>query len=575
MVDRAHEPSKGREVGVFCRSIVLAALGLMLSVVAGCAREPLIPDREPPSIPIDDLAQLDNRHEDIPHVDSASWVDVYFPQLAFNGYTLDLYKRRVPVLLDMNGRIVHSWPAVRAIGRVRLDDRGRLYVIGIDNRIKEYDWDGTLTWWYDFPDDEHLPHHDVVQLPKRHYLVLGRSNTARADYLIEVDRRGEVVWSWWAPDHLEEAFPGWDREAWDATHVNSINVLPENRWYDEGDERFRPGNILMSARNLNALLIIDRETGRIVWTHTDGLDYQHEAIMIPPVWLGQGNILFFNNRYHAGDGVRSSTVELIDPRTGENVWSYEGRYFFSSTAGASQPLPNGNVLISSSQGGRVFEVRPDGQVVWQLVAPSLPMRAERYPIDHCPQFGQLPHFVPERVDPRSKRQFVSIELSKLAIPEQYDVRSVYGSRREVLRETTRCNSLVFPPYSGMLVRYGLDDARLGPGELRVRFVATLQGPEDRRPVVVLDDTVDRHDESIWREQLVAAQHYPYMDVEMCVDAQVLVADPDEMDRAITWENPLVSSPYRPTKYDRLNSAELTAEEQKLQEEQLRAIGYIQ
>ena len=56
--------------------------------------------------------------------------------------------------------------------------------------------------------------------------------------------------------------------------------LPPNRWFDAGDERFRPGNILVSARNLNAIFIIDKTSGEVVWRYSDGLDYQHEAIMV-------------------------------------------------------------------------------------------------------------------------------------------------------------------------------------------------------------------------------------------------------------------------------------------------------
>lgn len=559
------------------RTVLVSILGaITIATVTGCGGGGAPTAPPPARTPtFDDLAQLDNRHEDIPYVDSASWIDVYLPQLAYNGYTLDLYKRRVPVLMDMNGHIVHSWPSVRAIGRLRLDPDGRLYVIGIDNRIKEYDWDGKLTWWYEFPDAEHLPHHDVIQLRNRDYLILGRSNTRRADYLLEVDRQGDTVWEWWAPDHLDSAFPDWDREAWDATHINSVNELPDNRWFDAGDERFRPGNILISSRNLDALFIIDRSSGRIVWTHTEGLDYQHEALMIPPGQRGEGNIIYFNNNYHGDDGVRSSTVEVIDPRTHERLWRYEGQFFFSSTAGTAQPLANGNVLITSSQGGRVFEVRPNGQVVWQIVAPYLPMRAERYAPDYCPQLRDLPQLPTARVDPRSKRPFVSIELSKLAIPEQYEVREVQGARREILQGLSVCNTLVFPPLSGMLIQYGFDPQRLGEGSVTAHFHATLQGPDDRRPVVVVDEVLPSSDETGWRQQLVAVQQYPYMNVRMCVDATIQHADPPTAADAVVWENPQVASPYRPMHYDRLNSEDLTEQELALQKEQLRAIGYIQ
>ncbi len=39
--------------------------------------------------------------------------------------------------------------------------------------------------------------------------------------------------------------------------------------------------------------------------------------------------------------------------------------------GANQPLPNGNVLITESDFGRVFEVTRDGEIVWEFNSPHL------------------------------------------------------------------------------------------------------------------------------------------------------------------------------------------------------------
>ena len=118
------------------------------------------------------------------------------------------------------------------------------------------------------PRAEDLPHHDFAKLANGNVLVLAQEVETRSDYLQEVDRRGRVVWEWWPRDHLDEHFPDRDRRYPDPTHTNSVFELPENRWFDAGDDRFRPGNILVSARNLNAIFIIERSTGEIVWTHT-------------------------------------------------------------------------------------------------------------------------------------------------------------------------------------------------------------------------------------------------------------------------------------------------------------------
>ena len=48
-------------------------------------------------------------------------------------------------------------------------------------------------------------------------------------------------------------------------HINCVSVLGENKWYDAGDERFHPDNLIFDARNANILAIISKKTGEIVW----------------------------------------------------------------------------------------------------------------------------------------------------------------------------------------------------------------------------------------------------------------------------------------------------------------------
>ena len=49
---------------------------------------------------------------------------------------------------------------------------------------------------------------------------------------------------------------------------------------------------------------------------------------------------------------------------------YTSEGFYSLGAGAQQQLPNGNVLITESQDGRLFEVTLDGRVVWEYLNPG-------------------------------------------------------------------------------------------------------------------------------------------------------------------------------------------------------------
>ena len=60
------------------------------------------------------------------------------------------------------------------------------------------------------------------------------------------------------------------------------------------------------------------------------------------------------------------------PATNEVTWSYADEMvnaFFTAFMGNAQPLPNGNVHITESATGRLFEVTRAGEVVWEYVIP--------------------------------------------------------------------------------------------------------------------------------------------------------------------------------------------------------------
>ena len=86
------------------------------------------------------------------------------------------------------------------------------------------------------------------------------------DTIIEVNWSGEVVWEWICSEHFDEmgfseeaknvmarnpgirGMAGEERNAGDWMHVNSMSVLGPNKWFDQGDKRFYPENIIWDAR---------------------------------------------------------------------------------------------------------------------------------------------------------------------------------------------------------------------------------------------------------------------------------------------------------------------------------------
>jgi len=182
-----------------------------------------------------------------------------------------------------------------------------------------------------------------------------------SDALREITRDGKTVWEWAAYEHMDPEIdilcPLCGRARW--ANANSVFVM------DNGD-------VLMSQRFTNQLLIIDRKTGDIKWRWGPGeLAHPHDAQV-----LENGNILAFDNGLHRicyedTDASRSRIVE-VNPKTNEIEWEYEDDVpmnFYSFACSGCQRLPNGNTFICEALVGRLFEVTPEGETVWEYVVP--------------------------------------------------------------------------------------------------------------------------------------------------------------------------------------------------------------
>lgn len=71
-----------------------------------------------------------------------------------------------------------------------------------------------------------------------------------------------------------------------------------------------------------------------------------------------------------------SRILEIDPVKNQIVWQYTGDNsgrpvwsFFSSFVSSARRLPNGNTLIDEGMSGRLFQITPGGDIVWEYVNP--------------------------------------------------------------------------------------------------------------------------------------------------------------------------------------------------------------
>ena len=113
------------------------------------------------------------------------------------------------------------------------------------------------------------------------------------------------------------------------------------------------------------LAVIDPKTKEVVWTLQGPWKGQHDPDMLP-----NGNLLIFDNNGRKVVGGKSSILEY-NPTQEEVVWLYTGQEhrFDSNIRGVQQKLSNGNVLITESQGGRLLEVTPEKELVWEWASP--------------------------------------------------------------------------------------------------------------------------------------------------------------------------------------------------------------
>src|SRR5207248_6505639 len=130
-------------------------------------------------------------------------------------------------------------------------------------------------------------------------------------------------------------------EKGDILHTNSVQVLSSD--LKDKFPLFKPGQVLISVRNLNAIALLDMEEEKIVWAARGTWRAQHDA-----QFLDNGRILIFDN--NGSD--KTSRVLEYDPQTQKYPWTCESDPpRICHERGMCQRLPNGNTLLVDSERG--------------------------------------------------------------------------------------------------------------------------------------------------------------------------------------------------------------------------------
>lgn len=213
-------------------------------------------------------------------------------------------------------------------------------------------------------------HHDFTELPDGNIAVLTEDKRPVGDTMIEGDQIVEVdavgnmnpIWSIW--DHAEfvEGTPYDPDIGW--SHANALQ-------YDAGEDLY-----YVSLRNFDAIMVIDRGSGDVLWTLggdqsdfvlPDGSPYLFERQHRFRV-LGDHLLVFDNRVPELGSRAVEYALDASEGSAGL-VWEYTtDPTLFSLGFGDVERLAGGETLVDFSASGQIDEVAEDGELLWRLNA---------------------------------------------------------------------------------------------------------------------------------------------------------------------------------------------------------------
>lgn len=214
----------------------------------------------------------------------------------------------------------------------------------------------TARWSQVTPGKEATRYHDADRVNET-YIAIADIYLDRV-FLVNTET-GRTTWTWNASDAFDPQHTGGPYpEDW--SHINDIETLED-------------GRIMVSVRNHDRVVFLNRSTGVLEeWT------------------LGEEDNYGILYEQHNPDYINSSNggpVAVISDSENNRVVEYQrenGEWTRTWTWRDAQMqwprdadrLPNGNTLITDSNGNRVFEVNQRGKVIWSVQI-AFPYEAER------------------------------------------------------------------------------------------------------------------------------------------------------------------------------------------------------
>ncbi len=248
---------------------------------------------------------------------------------------------------------------------------------------------------------------------------------------------------------------------------------------------FKPGDIMVSLRNINMVLVFDPHW-KLKYRMSHEFVRQHN-----PDFMDGNRISVYDNhntRPLSQAGRSRILVKSVDSGKMEVVFrGTEKKPFFSNIMGKHQWLDNGNLLVTESSNGRALEISPQGKTVWEvnnLVEPGwagIMEEAERLPGSYDRNF-----FLTARHQCRQK------EIDTQKTPPHFKIKT-----------KEECMKKIFTFFISMLLLAtfpGCDGADSGCGQ---------PAPE----TVIVTGPVTGGNDIIWSASVVNLDEYGYTEKE--------------------------------------------------------------
>ncbi len=287
-------------------------------------------------------------------------------------------------LIDRTGQVVHQWsvdkgslfpdsldlrwtyPEVRALHGSHVTPDGDLLVNLSRVGTVRLDACGQIQWRL-----AEGNHHSIAQAHDGTFWIPGTSRRPRQTSAAHPDGYSGLDESVWTERLLHVGENG------DLLHLNDVEPLSP-RMADEYP-LFDAGDLLVSLREPHLVFVLDPDTKETKWHASAPFIQQHDPDFVGDGWIG----VFDNNEdfTERGTMLGGSRIVAMQPHTD----SMEIRFptsasdpFYTDVRGKFQHIPNGNMLLTEAQAGRVVEVDSTVQTVWEWVHP--PYDARQVPV---------------------------------------------------------------------------------------------------------------------------------------------------------------------------------------------------